>query len=73
MVVIFKMSAEFATLGFLKMKVFWNKCYDVVISVCDIINKILSGDTNYNVDVVVQPKFRKSSISMRKVIITPVL
>ena len=53
MVVIFKMSAEFATLGFLKMKVFWNKCYDVVISVCGIINKILSGDTNYNVDVVV--------------------
>ena len=38
------MSAKLATVGLLKIKVFFNKGYDVIISVHDIINKILSHD-----------------------------
>ena len=53
--------------------VFWNKDYDVITSVCDVTNKILSLDSNYIVDVVMWPKFGNSSISMREVIITSVL
>ena len=48
-------SAKMATLGLLKTKVFWNKGYDVVISVYDTINKNLSRDSNYIVDVVMRP------------------
>ena len=40
------MSAKMATLGLLKLKVFWNKGYGVIISVYDITNKILSRDSN---------------------------
>ena len=46
------MSAKMATSGFLKIQLFGNKEYDVIISVYDIINKNLSGDSNYTVDVV---------------------
>ena len=35
------MSAKTATLGLLKIKVFWNKGYDIILSVYDVINKIL--------------------------------
>ena len=45
------MSAEMATPGLLKLMVFWNKGYDVIISVNDVTNKILSRDSNYIVDV----------------------
>ena len=44
MVSILMMTAKLATLGLLKIKLFWNKSYDVIISVPDIINKILSRD-----------------------------
>ena len=70
MVVILMMSAKLATLDLLKIKVFWNKGYDVIIFVYDVINKNLSRDSNYIVDVVMWPKFGNSSISMREVIIT---
>ena len=73
MVAILMMSAKLATLGLLKIKVFWNKGYDVIISVHDVTNKILSRDSNYIVDVVMWPKFGNSSISMREVIITSIL
>ena len=53
--------------------VFWNKDYDVITSVCDVTNKILSLDSNYIVDVVMWLKFGNSSISMREVIITSIL
>ena len=56
-----------ATLGLLKMKVFWNKGYDVIISVYDVSNKNLSGDSNYIVDVAMWPKFGNYSISMRDI------
>ena len=68
MVKILMMSAKMATPGLLKIKVFWNKGYDVIISVHDVTNKILSRDSNYNVNVVMWPKFGNSSISVRKVV-----
>ena len=67
------MSAKMATPGLLKITVFWNKGYDVIISVHDVTNKILSRDSNYIIDVVMWPKFGNSSISMREVIITLIL
>ena len=67
------MSAKMATPGLLKITVFWNKGYDVIISVHDVTNKILSSDSNYIIDVVMWPKFGNSSISMREVIITSIL
>ena len=37
-------SAKLATLGFLKINVFWNKGYGFIISVYEITSKILPGD-----------------------------
>ena len=62
-----------ATLGLLKITVFWNKGYDVIISVDDVTNKFISGDSNYIVDVFMWPKFGNSSISIREVITTSIL
>ena len=67
------MSAKMATPGLLKITVFWNKGYDVIISVDDVINKILSSDSNYIVDVFIWPKFGNCNISMREVITTSIL
>ena len=67
------MSAKMATPGLLKIKVFWNKGYDVIISVNDVTNKILSRDSNYIVDVFMWPKFGNSSTGMREVITTLIL
>ena len=55
-----------ATTGFLNIKTFWNRAYDIIISVHDVTNKILSHDSNYIVEVVIWPKFGNSSISMRE-------
>ena len=41
MVAILIMSAKLATLGLLKIKVFWNKGYDVIVSIHNVVNKIL--------------------------------
>ena len=46
------MSAKLDTLGILKLKIFSNKCYDVIISVHDVTNEILSHDSNNIVNVV---------------------
>ena len=73
MIELLMMSVKLATLGLLKIKVFWNKGYDVITPVCDVTNKILSHDSNYIVDVVMWPKFGNSSISMKEVIITSIL
>ena len=70
MVAILMMSAKLSTLDSLKRRVFLNKDYDIIISVHDVMNKILSRESNYIVDVVMWPKFSNSSISMRKVVIT---
>ena len=45
------MSARMATLNLLKLTVFSNKCYDVITPVDEVINKILSRDSIYIVDV----------------------
>ena len=66
-------SAKVATLGLLKIKLFWNKGYDVIIIVHDITNKTLLCDSSYIVDDVMRPKFGNSSISLREVIITSIL
>ena len=73
MVAILMMSAKMATSGLLKIKVFWNKDYDVITPVNDVINKFLSHDSKYIVDVVMWPKFGNSSIYIREVIITSIL
>ena len=52
MIAIFMMSAKLATLGFLKKQITWNKGYDVIISIHEVTNEILSRDSNYVVDVV---------------------
>ena len=52
MVAILMKSAKLATLGFLKIKVFKNKDYDVIVFVHDVTSKILSLGSNYIVDVV---------------------
>ena len=43
------------TQALLKIKVFWNKGYDVIIPVDDVTSKILSHDSNYIVDVFMWP------------------
>ena len=73
MVIILMMSAKMATPGLLKITVFWNKGYDVIIPVDDVTNKILSRDSNYVVVVFMWLKFGNSSISMREVIPTSIL
>ena len=73
MVIILMMSAKVTTPGLLKTKLFWNKGYDVIISVHDVNNKILSCDSNYIVDVAMWPKSGNSSVSMREVIVTSIL
>ena len=67
------MSARMATLNLLKLTVFSNKGYDVITPVDEVINKILSRDSIYIVDVFMRPKFGNCSISMREVIITSIL
>ena len=66
-------SSKMATPGLLKITIFWNKDYDVIISVDDVTNKILSRDSNYIVDLFMWPKFGNCSISMREVITTSIL
>ena len=67
------MPGNMATPGLLKITVFWNKGYDVIISIDDVTNKILWHDSNYIVDLFMWPKFGNSSISMREVITTSIL
>ena len=71
------MSAKLSTLALLRIK---NRYFikdilscDVIISVYDVTNKILSPGSNYIADVVKWTKFGNSTISMREVIITSIL
>ena len=73
MVTILMMAAKLATLDLPKIKVLWNKGYNVLIFVHDVTNKILLLELNDTVDSVIWPKFGNSSISMREVIITSIL
>ena len=67
------MSAKISTLGRLKIKVFSNNGYDVIISFHDDTNKFLPRESNYIIDVVMWPMFGNCSISITKVIITSIL
>ena len=67
------MSAKMATPGLLKIMVFWNKGYDVIILVDEVTNRTFSRDSNYIVDEFMLPKFSNSSIFMREVITTSIL
>ena len=73
MVIILMMSAKMATLVLLKTNIFWNKVYDVMVSVHDVDNKILSRNSNYIVDVVMWPKFGNFNITVREVSTTSIL
>ena len=72
MVTILMMPAKMAFLGLLKIRVFWNKGYDVKISGHDVTSKFLSHDSNYIIDVVMWPEFGNYH-SMRKVIVDSIL
>ena len=48
-----------ANLNLYKIKVFWNKGYDVIISAPDVNNKILPHHSNYIADVAMWAKFGK--------------
>ena len=71
MVVALMMPAKLAPLGLLKIKVFQNKGYGIIISIRDITYKNLSHDSNYIVDVAMRQKFSNSRNSMREVISEP--
>ena len=73
MVTVLMMSAKMSTPGLLKINFSWNTGYEVIISVHEVTNKILSRDSNYIVDVVMWAKFGNSSTSMKEVIITSIL
>ena len=60
------MSAKLTTLGVFKIKILWNKIYDILISVYDVANKVLSHGSNYIVDMAMRLKFANFSISMRQ-------
>ena len=62
-----------ATPGLLKITVFRNKGYDIIISVNEVTNRILSRHSNYIVDVSMWPKVGNSSISLGEVITTSIL
>ena len=66
-------SGKLAIPGLVKIKLSWNKGYDVRISANDVFNKIISPDSNYFVDMIMWPKFGNSTISVREVIITSIL
>ena len=67
------MSQKLATLGLLKIKIFLNKRYDIMIYAHDVTNKFSLKDLNYIVYVVMLPKFGNCSIFMRDVIIASIL
>ena len=63
-------SVKLAAPGFLKIKIFKNKGYDVILIDFEVTKKLFS---NYIVDVVMSPKFDNSSIFMSEVIATSIL
>ena len=73
MIAILMMSKKIVTPSLLKIKVFWNKDYDVIISDYDVISKILSHYSDSIVDLFMWPKFGNSSISIREVIMITIL
>ena len=73
MVAILMMSQNLANLGLLKLKVFWNKGYNVITFVHRVTNKVLSCDSSHILDLVMRPKFGNYNIPWRQVMITTIL
>ena len=73
MVPILMLSGKMATLGLLKIKVFWKKVFDVISYFHDVTKQTWSHDSNCTVDMVMWPTFGNSSIYMKEVIITSFL
>ena len=73
MIAALMMSANLVTLSILKIKIFWNLDYDVLISLYDVTNKILLRDSSCIIDVAMWSKFGNFNISMTEVIITSIL
>ena len=67
------MSAKMATPDLLKIKLFWNKGYNVIIYIHGVTKEVLSHDSNFIADMVMWPKFGNSSISMGEVIVISIL
>ena len=67
MIIILLMLTKMATIGLLKVKLFWKQGYEVIINVHDVTNRILSRESNFIVNVVMEPKL------MREVIINSTL
>ena len=61
------------TVGLLKIKAFWYKGCDVIISVQNATKRIISRDSNHITNVVMWRKFGNSSITVTEVIITLIL
>ena len=51
------MSAKMATPDLLKIKLFWNKGYNVIIYIHGVTKEVLSHDSNFIADMVMWPKF----------------
>ena len=49
-------SVKLATLDLLKIKILWNKGYNITVSICDVTRNSLSCDSNYTVNMVLWPK-----------------
>ena len=62
------MPAKMTTSDRLKIKIFLKKGCGVIISVHGVTSKILSRDSNNNVNDATWPKFGNSSVSVREVI-----
>ena len=73
MVAILMMSGKLASLGLLKVKLFWSKGYGFIIFAHEVTKQIFTPGSNYIADVVMLPKLGNSSISMGEVIITTIL
>ena len=73
MVAILMMSAKIATAALLKIKFFRKKAMTSNFLSMTSPKKILLRDSNYNINMVMWPKFGNSIISVRKVIITSIL
>ena len=65
-------SAKLDTLDLLKIEAFSNKSYDIIISVYDVTNKILSCDTNSTVGAFTWPMFGTVVFLWEKFFITSI-
>ena len=73
MIAVLMMWENLTTPALFKIKIFWNKGNDLIMSVHYVTNNFSSYDSNDVVDMVICSKFGNSSISVRKVIVTSIL